>query len=129
MKKRALALFVSGMWVSFSEFFRNEILFKQYWLDKYQSLNLLFPSEPINGVIWGVWSFVMAGVILFLVHRLKLIETVFVSWIMSFVMMWLVIGNLNVLPVGLLLFAIPLSLLEVTMAAFISVKILKSGAK
>ena len=32
-------------------------------------------------------------------------------------MMWIVIGNLNVLPMGLLLYAVPLSALEVTIAA------------
>ncbi len=126
MKSKFLAVLFSGMWISISEFFRNEILFKQLWLEKYQSLNVVFPSEPINGAIWGVWSFLMAGVILFLVQRLKFIETVFVSWIMSFVMMWFVIGNLNVLPLKLLIFAVPLSLLEVVFAAVISLKMVPS---
>jgi hypothetical protein len=33
--------------------------------------------------------------------------------------MWVVIGNLNVLPTGILLYAIPLSLLEAFVAAWI----------
>ena len=38
---------------------------------------------------------------------------------MSFVLMWLVIGNLEVLPFKILLFAIPLSILECYIAAWI----------
>ena len=34
-------------------------------------------------------------------------------------MMWLVIGNMGVLPYGLLVYAIPLSMLETLVAAFI----------
>jgi hypothetical protein len=41
----------------------------------------------------------------------------------GFVMMWLVIGNLGVLPYGLLFIAVPLSLLEAFLAAFIIVKL------
>jgi hypothetical protein len=41
---------------------------------------------------------------------------------MVFAMMWIVIGNLAVLPYGLLIFAVPLSLLE----SFVSVWIIKS---
>ena len=38
---------------------------------------------------------------------------------MAFVMMWVVIGNLDVLPYGILPYALPLSLLEVFGAAWI----------
>ncbi len=38
---------------------------------------------------------------------------------MAFVMMWLVIGNLSVLPYGLLVYAIPLSILESFIATLI----------
>jgi hypothetical protein len=38
---------------------------------------------------------------------------------MAFVLMWLVIGNMDVLPLGLLWVALPLSILEVTVAAII----------
>jgi hypothetical protein len=37
--------------------------------------------------------------------------------------MWLVVGNMGVLPFGILYFAIPLSLLEVFLATLIIVKL------
>jgi hypothetical protein len=48
-------------------------------------------------VIRGIWSFLMAVIIVYLVGKSRLVETIIITWIMAFVMMWLVIGNLNVL--------------------------------
>jgi hypothetical protein len=38
---------------------------------------------------------------------------------MGFVLMWLVTGNMAVLPFGILVYAIPLSIIEVAVAALI----------
>ncbi|MEZ5529533.1 MAG: hypothetical protein R3E57_06320 [Porticoccaceae bacterium] len=122
MKKFALAILVSGLWVNFSEFVRNEFLFKQYWLDKYMALGLEFPSDPINGVVWGLWGFLFAGCLVYLRARLRFIETLLLGWLMGFVLMWLVVGNMNVLPFGLLKYAVPWSLVEVGVAAYIAQK-------
>lgn len=122
MKKKLLAFFLSAAWIGFSEFVRNELLFKSHWINKYNSLNLVFPSEMINNAVWGIWSFLLAGLIVFLSTKLRLIENIVVSWLFAFVLMWLVAGNLNVLPLSLLLFAIPLSIIEITLACFIASK-------
>jgi hypothetical protein len=45
------------------------------------------------------------------------------SWFVGFVLMWVVIGNMGVLPKGLLYIAIPLSLLEAFLASFIIKKL------
>jgi hypothetical protein len=119
MKQRAFALITAGIWISASEFIRNELLFKLYWTEKYQTLGLEFPSAPLNNALWGLWSFLLAALILYLSSRLRLIENIAVSWLFAFVLMWIVTGNLNVLPIPLLLFAVPLSILEVTGAAFL----------
>jgi hypothetical protein len=124
MKKTIFAFFLSGAWIGFSEFARNELLFKSYWLEKYHSLGILFPSAPVNNALWGVWSFVLAGLTVYLTRKLKFLETAAVLWIAAFVLMWIVIGNLNVLPIKLLLFAVPLSMVEVTGAAWICSKFL-----
>jgi hypothetical protein len=42
---------------------------------------------------------------------------------MAFVLMWIVTGNLGVLPFKLLLYAIPLSILETFLAALIIKKL------
>lgn len=129
MHKDFIALFLSGIWISLSEFIRNEVLFKSYWINKYQSLGLEFPSLPVNNVLWGLWSFLLAGIIVFLSKRLRFFELVVCLWIVVFVMMWIVIGNLNVLPLKILIFAVPLSLLEILIATFICKKITYSNVK
>jgi hypothetical protein len=110
---------VATIWISISEFVRNELLFKSLWVKQYQSLGIVFPSQPINGVIWGLWSFLFAVSIFLLTKKFTLIQTTFISWLMGFVLMWLTIGNLGVLPLGLLIFAVPLSILEAFIATLI----------
>jgi len=52
-----------------------------------------------------------------------LVQTTFLSWFAGFVLMWLVAGNLGVLPFGILLYAIPLSLIEAFVATYILFKL------
>lgn len=119
MNKSLLTILVTGIWVNVSEFFRNELLFKSYWTNHYQSLGLTFPSQPINGALWGVWGFVFAGMIYLLSRQFSLLNTVIIGWVMGFVLMWITLWNLSVLPIGLLVYAVPLSLLEVLVAAYL----------
>lgn len=118
-KKTILPILLATFWISLSEFIRNEFLFKSYWVDHYKSLEIVFPSEPINGAVWGLWSLMFAVSIYILLQRFSLLQTTFLAWFMAFVMMWVVTGNLGVLPYGLLLYGIPLSLLESFIAALI----------
>ena len=92
---------------------------KSYWINHYTSLGLTFPSEMINGAVWGLWSFLFAITIYIISRRFSLLETTFLSWFVGFVLMWVVIWNLDVLPPALLLIALPLSLLEAFIATWI----------
>lgn len=124
MKRIILAIISSGIWINISEFIRNEFLFKQYWLDKYASMGLEFPSSPVNGAIWVLWGFVFAGCLVYLCRRLAVMEVMIIGWVMGFVLMWLVVGNMNVLPLGILKVAVPWSVLEVGVAVFIAHKLI-----
>ena len=120
MKRTVLAVLTSGCWIAFSEFLRNEVLFKAFWIEKYLGLGLEFPSSVINNVLWGVWSFLLAGMIVFLMRRLNSLEVTLVTWVMAFLMMWITIGNLNVLPMTLLIYPLPLSIIEISGAVLIT---------
>ena len=122
LKKTVLPIFVSTLWISISEFARNELLFKSYWVEHYQKLGLTFPSELINGAVWGLWSLLFAIAIYFLSRKFTLLQTTFLAWFMGFLLMWVVTWNLDVLPVRLLIFAVPLSVLESLLATWIIVK-------
>lgn len=119
MRNIALPVSIAGIWINLSEFFRNEILFKSFWVEHYRNLGLAFPSGPVNGVVWMLWGFVFAGLVLAMTRRFSLVETTLMAWVAGFLLMWLVAWNLSVLPVGILLAAVPLSLLETLVASVI----------
>jgi len=122
-KKTILPVFLATLWISLSEFLRNEILFKSFWQEHYARLGLDFPDAPVNGAVWGLWSFLFAVAIFIFSKKYSWLQTTLLAWLVGFVLMWVVIGNLGVLPVRLLTFAIPLSLLECGLAAFIIKKL------
>lgn len=119
MKKTVLPILLATLWISLSEFLRNEVLAKSYWTDHYQSLGLTFPSAPVNGAVWGLWSLLFAITIFILLKKFSFWETILLSWFVAFVLMWVVVGNLGLLPSGLLFLAVPLSLLETLVATYI----------
>ena len=122
-KKSLYAILLAGLWINASEFFRNEVLVKSLWTAPFKSLGLTFPSAPLNGALWMLWGFVFAMVVLAISRRASLLQTTFALWLITFPLMWLVLWNLSVLPVGILPYAVPLSLLEVLVATLICRKV------
>ena len=123
MRKTVLPVLLATIWISISEFVRNEFIVKSYWTEHYDKLGLVFPSEPINGAVWGLWSLCFAIAIFIIAKRFSLLQTAFLSWFVGFVLMWIVIWNMNVLPAGILVIAVPLSLLEAFIASYIIVRL------
>jgi hypothetical protein len=121
--KQIVSILLATIWISISEFVRNQLLVKSYWTEHYQDLGLTFPSEPVNGAVWGIWSLLFAITIYIIAKKATLIKTTLLSWFVGFVLMWVVIGNLGVLPYGILVYAVPLSLLEAFIAALIIKKL------
>jgi hypothetical protein len=123
LKRTVWPILLATLWISVSEFARNEFLLKSYWTAHYESLGLAFPSEPVNGAVWGIWSLCFAIGIYIIAQKFSLWETTWLAWWLGFVLMWLVTGNMMVLPYGILPFAIPLSILEAFLAALIMKKV------
>lgn len=123
MKNQLLAIFIAGLWINLCEFLRNSVILHQQWLDKYNSLGLSFPETPINGSLWIVWGFLFAACIVALSGRHTFKATFLLSWSLGFLMMWIVIWNLNVLPISLLPVAVPWSMVEVLIAVILARKI------
>ncbi len=122
-KKTILPVLLATIWISISEFVRNEFIVKSFWTTHYQKLGLVFPSEPVNGVVWGIWSLLFAIAVFIFSKKFSLLQSTLISWFVAFVMMWVVAGNLGFLPYGLLLYAVPLSLLESFIANLIVKKL------
>lgn len=123
MRRQLLAIFLATFWSILSEFIRNELLFKQIWVNHYQGLGLVYPSAPINGAVWVLWSLIFVVGLHRILTRFSLVSGAMLAWLMGFGLMWVATGNLLVLPFSLLIFAIPLSLIEVFGSAWILVKL------
>jgi hypothetical protein len=123
MKRTVLSIFAVFLWISGTLFLRNEILLKEYWINHYDQMGLVFPSEPINGIVWVIWSLLFAVAIIIFSKKFSLINTALISWLTGFVLVEIVVGNMGVLPFGILVYAIPMSLVEVFVAAFLGKKI------
>lgn len=119
MKKSIFAICAATLWIAISEFVRNQFVLKSYWLAHYAEMGQPFPEKPINGAIWGLWSLTFAIFLQFITRKFSLTPSVLLGWIAGFLMMWLVLGNLSVLPFGILPLAIPLSFLEVYLAVYL----------
>lgn len=117
--KKIKSIIFAGLWITLSEFIRNEFLLKSFWEKHYNSIGLQFTTKAFNGILWLLWSFILAYLIAKLSQRFSFVETLLMTWVFSFLMMWLVIYNLQVLPLGILLYGIPLSILEVVVAQLI----------
>jgi hypothetical protein len=120
---------LAGIWVGLCEFVRNQFLLVSQWQGHYRGMGLEFLSKPVNGMMWMVWSFLMAGMVYAISRRFNLWQTTFIAWVMGYVMMWVVIWNLSVLPVGILPVAIPFSFVDALGAAFICRKLVRTGAR
>lgn len=117
--RNILVFLLAGLWINANEFVRNQILLNGEWVKHFQAMGQVFPSAPVNGLVWVVWGFVFAGVVYAIAKKFTLAQTFALAWVLGFVMMWLVIWNLNVLPMAILPAAIPLSLIESFGAAYI----------
>ena len=122
LKNTILPIIIAMIWISISEFVRNELLIKSYWINHYENLRLTFPSEPINNMVWGLWSLLVAIGIYAISKKFSLKQTTLLSWFIVFVLMWLVVGNMGFLPSKVLYFAIPLSIIEIYVATLIIFK-------
>jgi hypothetical protein len=122
-----LAVALAGVWVNLCEFVRNQVLFLPQWQAHFRDMGLVFPAQPVNAMLWVVWSFLLAGMAFAVSRRFGLWQTTFIVWVAAFVMMWVVIWNLAVLPVGILPIAVPFSFIEALGAAFICRKLARPG--
>lgn len=123
LKQTILPVLLAAIWISISEFVRNEFLFKSFWTEHYQKLGLEFPSEPINGAVWGIWSLCFAIAVFIIAKKFSLRQTTLLSWFVGFILMWISSGNMGVLPYGLLVYAVPLSVLESFVATYLIFKL------
>ena len=119
LKKTILPMLLTGIWINTSITIGWILILESYWIDKYQSLNLVFPTGLINNIAWMIWGFMLAIIIFIISKKFSPVQTTFLAWFVSFIMPWTMIWTIGVLPTGMLLFNIPNTLFVTYIGALI----------
>ena len=125
MKKPLLAILAAWIWMNVNEFVRNELVVKHLWVEGFDAIGLGFPSSPVNGAVWGLWALIFIAMLSWLCTRFSVLESCLIAWFTGFVLMWIALWNMGVLPENIIYWAVPWSFIEVYVAAFICARIMK----
>jgi hypothetical protein len=97
------------------------MLFARPYIDMhFKAANLVLPNEPINNILWLIWGIIIAVMIFIISKKFKVLQTTFIVWIIVYVMHWIALWNMAVLPINILLLAVPLTFINVLVGALIS---------
>jgi hypothetical protein len=97
------------------------MLFAKPDIDIYfKEANLVLPNEPINNILWMVWGIIIAVMIFIISNKFKVLQTTFIVWIAVYVMHWIALWNMAVLPINILWLAVPLTFINVLIGVLIS---------
>jgi hypothetical protein len=121
--KSAWQILVIAIWISFSETIRWVFYSKPHFDVLYRGMGLELPNKPINGILWIIWGIIIAIIVYALSRKFSLLHTTLLTWLAVFFMAWIMLWNYAILPLDILWVVIPLSLLEVFIAALISKKL------
>jgi hypothetical protein len=125
---------ITSIWVNISEVFRYFVIVVPA-LKKY--LAVLSDFAPVNWsvvLVWGVWDTILTAGIVFITwlcyktygkSTKSILTAGVVSWAMFFLLYWVGMANMNLTKVDLLAYTLPLSLLETTVGAWITIKLLE----
>ena len=87
----------------------------------FKAANLVLPNEPINNILWIIWGIIIAVMIFIVSKKFKVLQTTFIVWITVYVMHWIALWNMAVLPINILWLAVPLTFINVLVGAIICV--------
>ena len=118
-KKTVWQIFVVSIWINIFETLRW-ILFAKPDIDiHFKAANLVLPNEPINNILWLIWGIIIAVMIFIISKKFKVLPTTFMVWITVYIMHWIALWNMAVLPINILWLAVPLTFINVLVGALI----------
>lgn len=123
LKKTLLPILLTEIWINLSETIRWVFLIKSYWIEHYEKLGLVYSEKPINLIIWMIWGFLLATLIFILTKKFTVFHTTLLVWFSVFIMMWIVVWNIGILPVDMLWYNAPISFVEIFIGAMICRKL------
>jgi hypothetical protein len=132
LKQFIFTTLIVSIWINISETFRYFVIVKPMMREY---LSMLPGVIPINWVIfasWGVWDTILTAMVVFVYWLVaqrfgnNLMSTIIAattSWTLFFLLFWLGLINMGLSPVSLTFIPLPLALLEMFVACWISSKL------
>ena len=119
-KKTILQILLVSLWVNIFETLRWMLFAKPDIDMHFKAANLVLPDEPVNNLLWLIWGIIIAVMIFIVSKKFKVLQTTFIVWITVYVMHWIALWNMAVLPINILWLAVPLTFINVLVGALIS---------
>jgi hypothetical protein len=119
-QKAIWQIFLVSIWINIFETLRWMLFAKPEIDMHFKAANLVLPNEPINNLLWLIWGIIIAVMIFIVSKKFKVLQTTFIVWITVYVMHWIALWNMAVLPINILWLAVPLTFINVLVGALIS---------
>lgn len=125
---------ITSIWVNLSEVFRYFIIVMPTMRRDLAEIPDVAPMDLLVFSIWGIWDTVLTASIVFITwlcnhvyveNTRSILVSGMVCWVMFFLLFWIGMVNMNLASPELLLFTLPLSMLETFVAAWIALKLIK----
>ena len=126
-KKTIWQILLISLWINIFETLRWMLFAKPDIDIHFKAANLVLPNEPINNILWLIWGIIIAVMIFIISKKFKVLQTTFIVWIIVYVMHWIALWNMAVLPVNVLWLAVPLTFINVLVGALICAKFTSKG--
>jgi len=120
LKKAIWKILLVSIWINIFETLRWMLFAKPEIDMHFKAANLVLPNEPINNLLWLIWGIIIAVMIFIVSKKFKVLQTTFIVWITVYVMHWIALWNMAVLPINILWLAVPLTFINVLIGVLIS---------
>lgn len=118
-KKSIWQILIVSLWINIFETLRW-LLFAKPDIDMhFRTANLVLPNEPLNNILWLIWGIMLAVMIFIISKKYKVLQTTFIVWITVYVLHWIALWNMAVLPINILWLAVPLTFINVLIGVLI----------
>jgi hypothetical protein len=123
-----------SIWINISEVFRYFVIVMPVLRKHLSVISNVLPMDWVVFSIWGIWDTILTTGVVFITWLClnvydKSIRIILIagttSWVVFFLLFWIGMVNMNLSKINLLAWTLPLSWIETTIAAWITIKLIK----
>ncbi len=138
LRKFLMITLLVSIWINASEVFRYFVFIRPRVQTYFDGQEGIAEMNAWIFTIWGFWDTLLSGLLVFIFWLCASAfgnsgKTVFLSgtftWLAVFVIFWVACANMGLSPWSVLFIALPLSLAEMLIGAWLASKLYLSGSK